>query len=39
MKRGWDDILYLLFNAIGILAILGLIFLIKLIYDFVRWLF
>ena len=33
MKRGWDDILHLLFNAIGILAILGLIFLIKLIYD------
>ena len=39
MKRGWDDILHLLFNVAGILAILGLIFLIKLIYDFVRWLF
>lgn len=39
MKRGWDDILHLLFNAIGILAILGLLFLIKLLYDFVRWLF
>lgn len=39
MKRGWDDILHLLFNAIGVLAILGLIFLIKLLYDFARWLF
>lgn len=39
MKRGWDDILRTLFNAIGILAILGLIFLIKLLYDFMRWLF
>lgn len=39
MRHGWDDILHLLFNAIGILAILGLLFLIKLLYDFVRWLF
>lgn len=39
MKRGWDDILHLLFNAVGILAILGLIFFIKLLYDFVKWLF
>lgn len=39
MKRGWDDILHLLFNVAGIFAILGLIFLIKLLYDFVRWLF
>lgn len=39
MKRGWDDILHLLFNVAGTLAILGLIFLIKLLYDFVRWLF
>lgn len=39
MKHGWDDILRALFNAIGILAILGLIFLIKLLYDFMRWLF
>jgi hypothetical protein len=37
MKRGWDDILHFLFNAIGILAILGLLFLIKLLFDFVRW--
>lgn len=39
MKRGWDDILRALFNAISILAILGLLFLIKLLYDFMRWLF
>lgn len=39
MKRGWNDILHLLFNTVGILAILGLIFFIKLLYDFVRWLF
>ena len=39
MKHGWDDILRALFNDIGILAILGLIFLIKLLYDFMRWLF
>ena len=39
MKRGWDSIVHLLFNAVGILAILGLIFLIKLLYDVARWLF
>ncbi len=37
MKRGWDDILRFLFNAVGVLALLGLLFLIKLLFDFVRW--
>lgn len=27
----------ILFNAVGVLALLGLLFLIKLLFDFVRW--
>nr|DAP92927.1 MAG TPA: hypothetical protein [Caudoviricetes sp.] len=37
MKHGWDDILRFLFNAVLILAIIGLLFLVKLLFDFVRW--
>ena len=36
MKHGWDDILRFLFNAVLILAIIGLLFLVKLLFDFVR---
>jgi hypothetical protein len=37
MKHGWDDILRFLFNGVLILAIIGLLFLVKLLFDFVRW--
>lgn len=37
MKHGWDDILRFLFNTILVLAIVGLLFLVKLLFDFVRW--
>lgn len=37
MKHGWDDILRFLFNAVLILAIIGLLFLVKLLFDFVGW--
>lgn len=37
MKHGWDDILRFLFNAVLVLAIIGLLFLVKLLFDFVRW--
>ena len=37
MKHGWDDILRFLFNAVLILAIIGLLFLVTLLFDFVRW--
>lgn len=37
MKHGWDDILRFLFNAVLVLAIIGLLFLAKLLFDFVRW--
>lgn len=37
MKHGWDDILRFLFIAVLILAIIGLLFLVKLLFDFVRW--
>lgn len=37
MKHGWDDILRFLFNAVLALAIIGLLFLVKLLFDFVRW--
>ena len=37
MKNGWDDILHFLFNAVLVLAILGLLFLVKLFFDFMRW--
>ncbi len=37
MKHGWDDILRFLFNDVLILAIIGLLFLVKLLFDFVRW--
>lgn len=32
MKHGWDDILRFLFNAVLVLAVIGL-----LLFDFVRW--
>lgn len=38
MKHGWDDVLHFLFNAACILAVLGLLFLVKLLFDFIRWL-
>ncbi len=37
MKHGWDDILRFLFNAVLVLAIVGLLFLVKLLFDFVGW--
>ena len=37
MKHGWDDILRFLFNAVLVLAIIGLLVLAKLLFDFVRW--
>ena len=37
MKHGWDDILHFLFNAVLVRAILGLLFLVKLFFDFMRW--
>lgn len=39
MKHGWDDILRFLFNAVLILAGIGFLFLVKLLFDFVRWVF
>lgn len=39
MKHGWDDILRFLFNAVLILAGIGFLFLMKLLFDFVRWVF
>ena len=30
MKHGWDDIFHVLFNFVWVLAILGLLFLVKL---------
>lgn len=37
MKNGWDDILRFIFNLVTVLAILGVLFLVKLLFDFVRW--
>ena len=37
MKNGWDDILMFIFNLVTVLAILGVLFLVKLLFDFVRW--
>ena len=37
MKHGWDDILCFLFNAVLVLAVIGLLFFAKLLFDFVRW--
>ena len=37
MKHGWDDIFRFLFNTVLVLAIVGLLFLVKLLFDFVRW--
>jgi hypothetical protein len=37
MKNGWDDILRFIFNSVVILAILGVLFLIKLLISFLRW--
>ena len=37
MKNGWDDILRFIFNLVIVLAILGVLFLVKLLFDFVRW--
>lgn len=37
MKNGWDDILWFIFNLVTVLAILGVLFLVKLLFDFVRW--
>ena len=37
MKNGWDDILRFIFNFVTVLAILGVLFLVKLQFDFVRW--
>ena len=37
MKNGWDDILGFIFNLVTVLAILGVLFLVKLLFDFVRW--
>lgn len=34
MKNGWDDILRFIFNSVVILAILGVLFLIKLLFGF-----
>ena len=37
MKNGWDDILRFIFNSVSVLAILGVLFLVKLLFDFLRW--
>lgn len=37
MKNGWDDILRFIFNLVTVLAILGVLFLVKLLFDFVGW--
>ena len=37
MKNGWDDILRFIFNLVTVLTILGVLFLVKLLFDFVRW--
>ena len=37
MKHGWDDILCFLLNAVFVLAVIGLLFFAKLLFDFVRW--
>ena len=37
MKNGWDDILRVIFKLVTVLAILGVLFLVKLLFDFVRW--
>lgn len=34
MKNGWDDILRFIFNSVAVLAILGVLFLVKLLFDF-----
>ena len=33
MKNGWDDILRFIFNSVAVLAILGVLFLVKLLFD------
>lgn len=33
MKNGWDDILRFIFNLVTVLAILGVLFLVKLLFD------
>ena len=37
MKNGWYDILRFIFNLVTVLAILGVLFLVKLLFDFLRW--
>ena len=37
MKNGWDDILRFIFNLVTVLAILSVLFLVKLLFDFLRW--
>ena len=37
MKNGWDDILRFIFNLVTVLAIFGVLFLVKLLFDFLRW--
>ena len=37
MKNGWDDILRFIFNLVTVLAILGVLFIVKLLFDFLRW--
>lgn len=37
MKNGWDDILRFIFNLVTVLVILGVLFLVKLLFDFLRW--
>ena len=37
MKNGWDDILRFIVNLVTVLAILGVLFLVKLLFDFLRW--
>ena len=37
MKNGGDDILRFIFNLVTVLAILGVLFLVKLLFDFLRW--
>ena len=37
MKNGWDDILRFIFNLDTVLVILGVLFLVKLLFDFLRW--
>lgn len=36
MKHGWDDILRFLFDSVFVLAIFGLLFLVKTLFDLVR---